>query len=212
MEKVSSSRLDSAMNKAQRKRIIDRHSDSLKRYGYHPNALYWSNKDVQDIRFAVLAEIGVASGDSVLDVGCGFADLKRWFDTRGMMVDYTGIDISPDLIAVARQHHPHTDLWVGELHDGRFKARSFDWILLSGALNEPYHDKGKYTRKVIKEMYRLCRKGVAFNLLNANVVQAFDLQSFQPDEMLEFCKTLSPACQLKTGYLDNDFSIYMLKP
>ena len=200
------------MNKAQRKRIIDRHSDSLKRYGYHPNALYWSNKNIQEIRFAVLTEISVASGDSVLDVGCGFADLKLWFEAQNIEVDYTGIDISPDLIEVAKKNHQDTSLFVGELHDGQFKARSFDWILLSGALNEPYQDQGKYTKKTIKEMYRLCRKGVAFNLLNANAVKAFDLQSFQPNEILEFCQTLSPECKLRTDYLDNDFSIYMFKP
>ncbi len=199
------------MNKAQRKRIVDRHSDSLKRYGYHPNALYWSNKNIQDIRFKVLAEIGVASGDSVLDVGCGFADLKLWFEAQNIEVDYTGIDISPGLIEVAKKNHQDTSLFVGELHDGKFKALSFDWILLSGALNEPYQDKGKYTKKVIKEMYRLCRKGVAFNLLNENSVKAFDLQSFQPDEILKFCQTLSPKCQLRTDYLDNDFSVYMFK-
>ena len=199
------------MNKNLRKRIIDRHSDSLLRFGYHPNALYWSNKEIQELRFKVLSEIGVQSGDSVLDVGCGFADLKCWFDAQGLEVDYTGVDISPDLIGVAKEKHPNCNLSIGELTDCAFSEASFDWILLSGALNEPYNDEGKYTRAMIQVMYQLSRLGIAFNLLNAKVVQAFDLQSFYADEMLEFCQSLSANCKLRADYLNNDFTIYMYK-
>ena len=199
------------MNKTLRKRIVDRHSDSLKRFGYHPNALYWSNEAIQKLRFKVLSAIGVATNDSILDVGCGFADLKTWLASQGIKTLYTGIDISPDLIAVAKEKDGDADLFVGDLYDGAFKALSFDWVLLSGALNEPYNDKGKYAKKIIKEMYRICRKGVAFNLLNNKAIKAHDLQSFDANEMLEYCLTLCPDCILRDDYLDNDFTIYMRK-
>ncbi|MDX8388135.1 MAG: class I SAM-dependent methyltransferase [Ghiorsea sp.] len=194
-----------------RKRIVDRHSDSLLRFGYHPNALYWSNVEIQELRFKVLAEVGVQSGDSVLDVGCGFADLKGWFTGKGMGIHYTGVDISPDLIGVAKQRHPTVELFVGELADCSFEDTSFDWILLSGALNEPYGDEGKYAKSVISTMYALARKGVAFNLLNRDVIKAYDLQSFNTDEMLQFCRQISHDAQLRTDYLANDFTIYMRK-
>ena len=42
----------------------------------------------------VLAGIGIASGDSVLDVGCGFAELYSWLESHGLAVVYTGIDVS----------------------------------------------------------------------------------------------------------------------
>ena len=200
------------MNKTLRKRIVDRHSDSLKRFGYHPNALYWSNETIQELRFKVLSAVGVASNDSILDVGCGFADLKRWLTRQGIKTLYTGIDISPDLIAVAKEKLGDTDLFVGDLYDCAFKALSFDWVLLSGALNEPYNDKGKYAKKIIKEMYRICRKGVSFNLLNDKVVKVHDLQSFDANEVLNYCLTLCPDCMLRDDYLDNDFTIYMRKP
>jgi len=199
------------LNPVFRRRIINRHSDSLKRYGYHPNALYWSNADIQALRFKVLAEIGVESGQSVIDVGCGFADLCGWFSAQSCEVSYTGIDISPDLIEVARQRHPDVKLFVGELFDGRFLAREFDWVLLSGALNEPYHDQGKYAKKVIREMYRISRLGVAYNLLNSDVVRAPDLQSFSPSASLSYAQEQFGDASLRTDYLDNDFTIYLYK-
>jgi len=199
------------LNPVFRRRIINRHSDSLKRYGYHPNALYWSNADIQALRFKVLAEIGVKPGQSVLDVGCGFADLYGWFSAQSCEVAYTGIDISPDLIAVAKQRHPDAKLYVGELFDGRFLAREFDWVLLSGALNEPYNDQGKYAKKVIREMYRISRLGVAYNLLNSDVVRAPDLQSFSPSASLSYAREQFGNASLRTDYLDNDFTIYLHK-
>jgi len=200
------------MNTKQRKRIVDRHRDSLKRFGHHPNALYWSSRNIQYLRFQVLSEIGIKSGDSVLDVGCGFADLNDWLrNQQALSVQYSGIDLSPDLIQVAQQAHPEIDLQTGELLESNFQTSSFDWVLLSGALNEPYADEGKYTKKIIAEMYRLAHQGVAFNLLNEQAVQAHDLQSFKPALILEYCQTLCLECQLRTDYLSNDFTIYMYK-
>jgi len=198
------------VKKEQRKRIVDRHRDSLSRHGYHPNALYWSSREIQEIRFEVLAGIGIGNGDSVLDVGCGFADFKRWFERIGTgHLDYTGIDLSPDLLAEAESRHPDGTFYCGDLFDMDFTQQSFDWVILSGALNEQLGDQGRYARRVIRRMFALCRKGVAINLLDARHLNAHDLQSHQPETMLDWCRTLTPACELHDAYLKNDFTVYM---
>jgi len=203
-----------AMNKEQRKRIIDKHRDSLTRHGHHPNTLYWSSQEIQELRFSVLAEIGIGSGDSVLDVGCGFGDMFGWLRRQGIDVEFTGIDLSPDLIGAGKALYPETMLMAGELFDFDFEPDSFEWVVLSGALNEALFDEGEYARRVIARMFELCRRGVAFNLLNRNAKgmrMMFDLASFEAEAMLEFCRTLTPDCRLRDDYLENDFTIYMLK-
>ena len=90
-----------------------------------------------------------------------------------------------------------------------FAEQSFDWVTLSGALNEQLHDEGAYARRSIERMYALCRKGVAFNLLDARHLNAHDLQSHQPATMLAYCMSLCPNCESHDGYLKNDFTIYM---
>ena len=197
------------MNEQQRKRIIDKHRDSLTRYGYHPNALYWSGREIQEIRFKVLADIGIQGGDSVLDVGCGFGDFKSWSELNECSLSYIGIDLSPDLLAKAKNRHADGVFYAGDLFDMDFEEQSFDWVILSGALNEQLHDDSVYAKSIIKRMYRLCRKGVAFNMLDARFLKAHDLHSQIPEDMLEFCQTLCPNCLLTDDYLKNDFSIYM---
>jgi len=197
------------MNKDQRKRIVDRHRDSLTRHGYHAKALYWSSREIQEIRFEILAGIGIQGGDSVLDVGCGFGDFKRWFERQGGELTYTGIDLSPDLLGEAEKRHAGASFLCGDLFDMDFEEASFDWVILSGALNEQLGDQGKYARRVIKRMFALCRKGVAFNLLDARYLNAHDLQSHQPEEMLAWCRDLCSDCTLHDDYLKNDFTIHM---
>ncbi|MES0371287.1 MAG: class I SAM-dependent methyltransferase [Mariprofundaceae bacterium] len=197
------------MKSEQRKRIVDRHRDSLTRYGYSSYALYWSSTEVQENCFRVLAEIGVQAGDSLLDVGCGFADFLQWFEKQGGALNYTGIDLSPDLLIEAKKRHPDAELQVGDLFDMEFSEKSFDWVILSGALNELLHDDGDYARRTITKMFQLCRKGVAFNLLDARHFKPHDLQTHLPEEMLAFCHDLTSDCMLRDEYLKNDFTIYM---
>ena len=200
------------LNKQHRKRIVDRHRDSLLRHGYSAQALYWSSQHIQELRFKVLAAIGIADNDSVLDVGCGFADFKGWINRHGISITYTGVDLSDDLLVIARERHEGVDLYCAELLECQFAPASFDWVILSGSLNEELNDEGAYARLVIEKMYQLATYGVAFNVLNARhaPTQACgDLQSFDPFELLAYCEGLGARCELKQGYLDNDFTIYM---
>jgi len=199
------------VNAQQRQRIVAKHRDSLTRHGYHPNALYWSSREIQETRFRVLAEIGIESADSVLDVGCGFGDFKRWSEAQGRAVDFTGIDLSPDLIREALEQHPDARLLCGALEDFNFEPESFDWAILSGALNEQLHDDAAYAHEVIASMFALCRNGLAFNLLDARSFKAHDLQSHLPQEMLSWCRDICTDCSLRDDYLENDFTVYMRK-
>ena len=113
------------------------------------------------------------------------------------------------MIRVAREKHPDETLFCGELSDFAFASESFDWVVLSGALNEQLHDEGAYAHKMISSMFALCRKGLAFNLLDARNLRAHDLQSFDPEEITSYCRGLSPNVELVDNYLNNDFTIYM---
>ncbi|MDQ6971354.1 MAG: class I SAM-dependent methyltransferase [Mariprofundaceae bacterium] len=203
------------MDELQRQHLIDLHQQSLALHGYSPHALYWGSRGIQKARFRVLAEIGILAGDSLLDVGCGFADLDSWLSSQRMPVAYTGIDLSPDLIARAEALHPQAELICGELFDFASPSQYFDWVVLSGTLNWELNDDGNYARRVIAGMFALCRQGVAFNMLNSHHPEMralHDLTTFDPDEIRAFCKTITPDCHCRSDYLDNDFTIYMRRP
>jgi SAM-dependent methyltransferase len=55
----------------------------------------------------------VAGLGPVADVGCGPGQVARWLHERGLPV--LGVDLSPEMVAVARRHHPGIDFRVGTM-------------------------------------------------------------------------------------------------
>jgi len=200
------------VNPDTRKRLTAIHRASFATHGYKPDTLFWSTRGIQKTRFRVLTEIGIACGDSLLDVGCGFADLAGFIHGAGTVIDYTGIDLSPEILAQGQQLNPDLNLLYGDLFDFDFADQSFDWVMLSGTLNWQLHDKGGYERRTLTQMFRLCRKGVAFNMLDARKIDPKllgDLIAHEPLQMLRFCQSIAPDSSLRDDYLNNDFTIYM---
>lgn len=210
----------------QRLRIQTRHKASIEQYGYQAQALFWSSREIQQIRFHKLCEILPSEQNqqawSVLDVGCGFGDLNTYLQQQGFEVEYQGIDLSEDMVLSAGFQHPGIQVQVGDLFDLNPAAESYDYVFLSGALNEVVETeiegtaehKGRYAKAVIARMYQTCRQGVAFNLLDARhpwVQSRSDLQSFLPDEMVAYCESFARRVSWVDGYLDNDFTVYLYK-
>jgi len=199
----------------QRQRIVNRHRNAYNSHGFHANALHWSSKEYQNLLFEVLLAIGVEPASRVLDFGCGFGDLNGYFAERGIDVDYTGIDLSPELLNEARYRHPDATLFEGDLFELSPPVQSFDYAFASGSLSEPLDDGGDYTRETIRLLFESCRRGCAFNLLDAAhewTANRFDLQSFNADEMVAWSRTLTPDVELRRDYAENSFTLYLRRP
>jgi len=203
------------MKNSQRERIIKLHHHSIWLYGHNHRALYWESREEQLLRFEVLLGCGVKSGDSVLDVGCGFADLYHYMCGKKLDVDYTGIDLSPDMIAAAKGRAPELKLLQGDLFDVDLPEKSYDWVFLSGALNEQLNDDGAYVRAMLPRLYSSCRKGLVFNLLSDEYEWSeqalYSLQPYNPVEIMELLNRFSALTHCRADYMDVDVSYFVWK-
>lgn len=86
---------------------------TLATYGQKIEALNWGSQQSQQRRFQVLADVGIRPGCSLLDVGCGLADFKYWLDAQGIEVQYSGLDITPEMIEKCRQRYPEQEFYCG---------------------------------------------------------------------------------------------------
>ncbi|MEI7056453.1 class I SAM-dependent methyltransferase [Nocardioides sp. CCNWLW239] len=76
----------------------------------------------------VFAEsVGGAGGGPVADVGCGPGYITRHLQDLG--VDAFGIDLSPEMIAIARRDHPDLGFEVGSMTDLPLLDRSVGGVL-----------------------------------------------------------------------------------
>ena len=208
------------MNSEQRARIVISQKNALRRNGYHPNALFWSNQAVQEKRFEILMDIGVKQNNTVLDIGCGFGDFAGFLKQQKKPVHYTGIDISNDLLIEGRSQNSHLEnfeLIEADIFEYNPLPRSFDYVTLSGALNRKFMGNSgvecakDYSLNVIEQMLKISKIGIAFNLLDARhkwTAERWDLQSFHPDEISQFIQPLTRNFKIIDGYLENDFTVY----
>lgn len=74
----------------------------------------------------VLDRLGVGSGTDLLDVGCGSGRFCVLAGKRGATV--AGIDATPELLAIAREHNPAADLRLGDLQFLPWDGASFDVV------------------------------------------------------------------------------------
>ena len=97
---------------------------------YHsPIAVGWlDGKTNQAKRFEILLDIGVSSGESVLDVGCGVGHLTEYLNNIGLKVDYTGIDTTKDAIDQAKKVYTNELFIHGSVKDIN---ETYNWGLAS---------------------------------------------------------------------------------
>ncbi|MGZ3983253.1 MAG: methyltransferase domain-containing protein [Mucilaginibacter sp.] len=173
-------------------------------------ALGWRSCHDQHLRFEVLAEIADLSGKTVLDAGCGYADLFAFLSNSYRLAHYYGIEQIPELLDQAEKHYGH-------LQNTTFISRNFlsgklpkaDFVLASGSLNYGSSDPG-YIFKTISTLFENCTIGLGFNLLCSVPVNGL-LVSYDPELILAHCRTLSDHVVLKTGYAAEDFTVFIFR-
>lgn len=98
------------MHSAGRQAYVERYDARLRRLGYSPETLGWGKPGREHVRFAVQADAVIeVRAESVLDVGCGYADLFDHLRARGWEGRYHGIDIVPGLLEEAKRRHPELE-------------------------------------------------------------------------------------------------------
>lgn len=198
------------MKLTEKKATIDRYNERLTIYGYDPRTLGWF-KGRQPIRFKVLSEIGELVNSSVLDVGCGFGDLYGFLVEKGISMRYTGYDINPELIEVAREVYAAAHFEVVDIEEADINDE-FDWVFESGVFNFRLSDNQSFIKGILRRMFELCNKGVAADFMSAYVdFEKHDQYYAKPEEIFAFCKTLSKRVTVRHDYMPFEFCVYIYK-
>lgn len=173
-------------------------------------ALGWLTSQDQHIRFEALAGIADLNDNTVLDAGCGYGDLCAYLAERYDLAHYYGIEQIPELLDEASRRY-----W--DVNDVTFISSNFlsmglpvaDFVFASGSLNYGSSDPG-FIFKAITTLFEQCREGLAFNLLRS-VPENGLLVAYEPQLILEHCRTLTDQVIVKTDYADEDFTLWLYR-
>jgi len=190
--------------------MLRRYDERLAQHGDDIRTLGSGTEERRRIRFGVLRDVGIESGCSVLDVGCGFGDFFGYLNASGINVEYHGLDINPKLLEVARAKHPS-----GRFSEGDFLAadlRPVDFIVASGTFNLALRtaDNYDYTARVLQKASSLTRRGVAMDFHTSYVdYRVDDVFYYEPERMLSAAKAISKRVTLRHDYPLYEFCIYL---
>ena len=199
------------MNLIEKATIIHYHRQRIDTYADGTvEALGWRGPESQLKRFETLCTTGDLNGCSLLDVGCGYRNLKGYLDRWFSDFTYIGIDQMPEFIAEAKERYKDCPNTYFSRTD--FTAVEFprvDYVFASGALGYRCDDPDFYG-DMIRKMYQAAGRMAAFNMLDVHLFPDHPLLvGHDCDKVVEFCRALSPRVEVHRGYLLDDFTVAM---
>lgn len=201
------------MNLIEKATIIHYHRHRIATYRNGTvKALGWRGTESQVKRFEALSTVGDLHGCSLLDVGCGYGDLKRYCDQRFSHFTYIGIDQMSEFITEAKERYRDCpDTFFSQTD---FTAAAFprvDYVIASGALGYRC-DTPEFYADMIRKMFEAASRAAAFNMLDAALFPEHELLvGHDCEKVVAFCQTLSPYVKVVRGYLEDDFTVLMYR-
>ena len=192
--------------------IFKYHRDMIDMYGTKSSyTLGWRDWESQYVRFKALSGIADLNGRSILDAGCGFADLLPFLQNIYPQIrSYCGIEQIPELldVAVAR----YAALPGNSFISGNFITRQLpaaDYVFASGSLNYSSVDPN-FIFKAIEKLYESCKLGLGFNLLK-KIEGSGLVIAYKPRIIFAYCRTLCDKVVIIDDYDEDDFTIFMYR-
>lgn len=187
---IGYSQLDEQVNTEFYQYFLDNNEDD----GWDDNDKYGNFHKL--VKVADHAEASL-DGASVLDVGCGTGDMASFLQKFGIS-PYTGIDIFKPSIDKARNKHQDQTFIAADFLTYNFKQK-FDFVFSSGALSTRLRsDNYKMIEHMIQKMWRLSKKGIAFNFLIEQFPGEYDdyLYFYKPPRVESICRKIAPKARL----------------
>ena len=183
------------------------------RHGAGFSSLLWASPQTQAVRFTALTRLVGLNGKSILDVGCGRADLLDFLLARNVTpAHYVGLEAVAALADAAEAKH-HADAIIVRTDFVREPMRLFvgaDVVYFSGSLNtlEPASFFA-----TIRRAYEAAAETLVFNFLcSPELAGTSYLHWHQPSEVWAFCKTLTDDVRRLDDYLAGDTTFALTKP
>lgn len=144
------------------------YSAKVREFGTTARGADWKDQEGQETRFEQLAKVtrGARTG-TLAELGCGWGAFVDWARDRQLDLDYTGYDISEDMLTAARARFrtvPRVAFRAGARPTG-----PADFVIASGLFNVRFDIPDDawlaYVDSTVDDMAVSARKGFAFNCL-----------------------------------------------
>lgn len=200
--------------------IVSHYEACLDRHGDTHLGVDWPRKEDVLKRYRVMLDlIRETDGNvSLLDFGCGAAHLYEYIIEKGVYkINYSGLDISEKFIRLCREKHPNILFYCLDILTKEVAVPKADYIVLNGVFTEKRsmsHDEmSSYFQTMLKKIFPLAQKGVAFNVMSKQVDwERDDLFHLSLDDMAMFItQHLSRNFVVRNDYGLYEYTVYLYR-
>ncbi len=190
--------------------IVDFFSKKLSFFGDKPSAVGWSDIG-QKLRYECILRLIPINGKSILDFGCGKGDLYGFFKERNIEVDYTGIDINPELTKFASAKYPDVQFLTLDI-DSETIPNVFDYIILCGVFNLNIQGVKEALKESLEKLFHHTKNSLLFTCLSTySKNKDINLVYFDPAELLSLASKITKSANLYLNLIEGDIFLLLNK-
>jgi len=191
--------------------LIDNYRRLFLDHGPGPEATQ-NSAEGQLMRFNQLTKLADLSGSKVLDLGCGIADFYPVLSEKFPGLDYTGIDIVPEMVDYARNKYPAAKFQCRDVLEDPL-GEDFDYVLICGMFNNAIPGAIEFLKSMTLAAFQRARKGLAFNFISDRVNFVDDCMAYHdPANILVYCiDQLSRKTTMCHHYERCDVSVFVYR-
>jgi len=199
------------INQIYEKNFID-YGDTFKGVG-------WNNSKNAIKRYTEISKLfsGVNKKISILDIGCGTSLYYEFLKKKYKNFRYFGADSSNLMIQKSIEKFPKVKYYKCDFISSSIKNKSFDYSIINGVFTQKGNtsdiEMTRYIRKILLNVNKVSKKGIAFNLLSPSVDWK-NKKNFYPnlDQFFDFLtKKISRNIVVNHSYGLYELIIYVYK-
>lgn len=171
--------------------LAEHYAACFAQHGATPKGVDWPKAEDALTRQRVMLGVVRETPASLIDIGCGYGALREVIQADGLSLEYSGLDLNEPMLEAARARHPGVSFERRDILANPLPESSFDYAVMNGVFTEKrglsFEAMEEFAQAMILAAFRTCRKGLAFNVMRAQVDwQRDDLFHMPYDRLAEF--------------------------
>ena len=198
------------MDELAKEYVIDFFTKRLFHFKNSPESVGWTHKG-QLLRYETVLKLIKPEGKSLLDFGCGKGDFYGFLKERGIDCQYTGIDINPSLIELARKNYPDVEFYVMDIENAALEKK-FNYTLAIGVFNFAVQDIKGLTERCLKILFQHTSERLVFTCLNQQTkLKDIYVTYFSKEELEKIAKKLTTRYEIMDNLVEGDLFLILDK-
>ena len=161
--------------------LASHYQECLQKYGDSATGMDWPDEVQNRKRFSLMTEIfrsdidGAGEPVRLLDFACGTSHYYEYLKDIGIAgrIRYTGVDINPDAISIARAKYPSNTYACMDVLESIDGIGSHDYVTINGLFTQKRSMSDSQMRKflldIVDALYPHFSTGLAFNAMSSQV-------------------------------------------